>query len=360
LILSPFSAPSRGHGELGKRSCAPGGTAGFCFGCAALRVYGSSKNREVVILGTSSKSIPWPREQGPTRLWVPRETGQKKEKTKMTNEIRTDEAQGRGKAIVSWAALLSEAVSKPGYIHEAYSRFHNYSLGNQLLALFQCGQRGIQPGPLATFPKWKELGRSVKKGERALMLCMPITCKRTKEAIAADGTAQEETFAFTHFTYKAHWFVLAQTEGAEYVAPALPDWNEQTALQALNIERIEFEALDGNVQGYSAPGRKLAVSPVAALPQKTLFHELAHIVLGHCDAAGFSELEITPRDIREVEAESVALLCCESLELPGAEFSRGYIQEWGRGQAITERSAQRIFHAANQILRAGRTSGGAR
>jgi len=36
-----------------------------------------------------------------------------------------------------WAALLDEAVKKPGYIHEAYSRFHNYSLGNQLLALFQ-------------------------------------------------------------------------------------------------------------------------------------------------------------------------------------------------------------------------------
>ena len=40
------------------------------------------------------------------------------------------------KPMVSWAALLDEAVRKPGYIHEAYSRFHSYSLGNQLLALF--------------------------------------------------------------------------------------------------------------------------------------------------------------------------------------------------------------------------------
>ena len=36
-------------------------------------------------------------------------------------------------------------------------------------------------------------------------------------------------------------------------------------------------------------------------------------------------------------------------------ISRGYIQEWGKGQAITERSAQRIFRAADQILRSGRT-----
>ena len=74
------------------------------------------------------------------------------------------------KPLVSWAALLNEAVEKPGSIHHAYSRFHNYSLGNQLLALFQCFERGIQPGPLATFPKWKELGRYVKKGSKAITL----------------------------------------------------------------------------------------------------------------------------------------------------------------------------------------------
>ena len=58
-------------------------------------------------------------------------------------------------------------------------------------------------------------------------------------------------------------------------------------------------------------------------------------------------------DIREMEAEAVSLLCCESLGLPGADCSRGYIQSWGQGQTFTERSAQRIFRAADQILRAG-------
>jgi hypothetical protein len=32
------------------------------------------------------------------------------------------------KPTVSWAALLDEAVSKPGFIHQAYSRFHQFSL----------------------------------------------------------------------------------------------------------------------------------------------------------------------------------------------------------------------------------------
>ena len=63
--------------------------------------------------------------------------------------------------------------------------------------------------------------------------------------------------------------------------------------------------------------------------------------------------------LREVEAESVALLCCEALNLEGAEYCRGYIQNWlrpsiGNADVIPEKSAQKIFRAADQILRAGR------
>ena len=66
-----------------------------------------------------------------------------------------------------------------------------------------------------------------------------------------------------------------------------------------------------------------------------------------------ADTDQTPRSVAEVEAEAVALLCCESLGLPGAEFSRGYIQSYAKGEAISERSAQRIFHAADRILKAG-------
>ncbi len=38
--------------------------------------------------------------------------------------------------------------------------------------------------------------------------------------------------------------------------------------------------------------------------------------------------EQTARHIREVEAESVALICCETLGLEGTDFCRGYIQHW--------------------------------
>ena len=52
----------------------------------------------------------------------------------------------------------------------------------------------------------------------------------------------------------------------------------------------------------------------------------------------------------------MALICCESLGLDGADYSRGYIQNWLAGNVIPEKSAQKIFHAADQILRAGQSS----
>src|SRR6185503_19717940 len=113
-------------------------------------------------------------------------SNQKKEHTTMERHTR------QSADIPKWSALLVEAVNKPGLIMKAYSNFHSYSLGNQLLALVQCQTRGLQPGPINTFPKWRELGRHIKRGERALMLCMPITCKRrnetTDEEADGDGT----------------------------------------------------------------------------------------------------------------------------------------------------------------------------
>jgi hypothetical protein len=181
---------------------------------------------------------------------------------------------------------------------------------------------------------------------------MPFTCTRTRTVTQDDGSQQDEEFSFTHFTYKNRWWVLAQTEGAEVQPSTIPEWSEQKALAAMNIERIPFEDLDGNTQGYAKRGGKIAVNPLAALPFKTLFHEITHSIL-HCNERDMADTEQTPRGVAEVEAEAVALLCCESLGLPGAEFSRGYIQSWGKGQAISERSAQRIFHAADRILKAG-------
>lgn len=255
-------------------------------------------------------------------------------------------------APLAFTELLERAITEPGRIHEAYRAFHNYSVGNQLLALFECTARGIQPGPLATFPGWKDKGRYVRKGQKAITLCMPITCKRTPDADDDHDAPQ----TFTRFIYRPRWFVLAQTDGAELPPEPVPAWNRHDALTRLNIEPIPFDLTDGNCQGF-ARGRGVAVSPLAAHPFKTLIHEIAHVVLGHTAEGEQTDGELTPRSLREVEAESVAMLVCAALQLPGVEYSRGYIQHWNAdGQTIPERSAARIFKTADQILRAGTTT----
>ena len=101
----------------------------------------------------------------------------------------------------------------------------------------------------------------------------------------------------------------------------------RAALDALDIQQTPFTETDGNCQGY-ARKRQIAINPVAQLPHKTLFHETAHVILGHTSEADFTDTERTPKNLREVEAEAVALLCCEALNLEGADYCRGYIQNW--------------------------------
>src|SRR5438876_4286032 len=102
---------------------------------------------------------------------------------------------------IQFRQLLDEAVSKPGTLMRAYSLFWNYSLGNQILAYIQANRRGIALGPIASFNRWKELGRYVKRGEKAIELCMPVTCKRTVTEQAPDGTDVETELTYKRFVF---------------------------------------------------------------------------------------------------------------------------------------------------------------
>jgi antirestriction protein ArdC len=248
-------------------------------------------------------------------------------------------------------------------ISEAYRAFYSYSTGNQLLAIYQCYERGLRPGPINTYPGWQKLGRHVKKGEKAITLCMPMVKKRRKneeelrteyvaEGESGTGPTEEKDKPYTLFVYRPHWFVLSQTEGDDVNFPELPKWDKGLALAILDIEEVPFECMDGNVLGY-ARKREVAVSPLSPFLYKTLFHEVGHVELGHTSEADFTDGEFTPRSIKEAEAESVALICSESLGLEGAETCRAYVQSWLKGEKIPDKSASKIFAAADRMLKAG-------
>ena len=98
----------------------------------------------------------------------------------------------------------------------------------------------------------------------------------------------------------------------------------------------------------------IAISPLNPLKHKTRFHELAHGVLGHtAEGRDMTDTPQTARDLREVEAEGVAYILCALLDLPGQAESRDYIQAWIGGYELPEKSAKKIFGAADKIMKAG-------
>lgn len=253
-------------------------------------------------------------------------------------------------SLPKWEELLHQAVNEPGIVSECYKLFHDYSPGNQILAMWQCADRKIEPGPLGTFNFWKSIGRHVSSGPGSgIYLCFPFSW--TKEE---DRDGKTEVITHTYFKYAPKWFVLSQTEGEPYEFPPLPGFNMGNAIVKLEVEPVAFTMTDGNCMGYAAD-RTFAVNPLGKHQLATTLHELAHIVLGHTKGAALTdENSRLPRDIKELEAEATALIVLDQLDEKDHTESRGYIQTWYRGNDVPEDSARRIFSAAHRILSAGR------
>lgn len=276
-----------------------------------------------------------------------------------------------------WLKMIESILTEPGRLGDYYHAFHNYSLGNQALAVEQLRMRNIEVSPIASFRAWKEKGRSVKKGEKAIGLWMPFTPRTQKDAgkasvpkaerkpqPAADEKAKASS-ARMAFMMKNNWFALAQTEvdpNAETppveTAKVEMDWDASAAMAKLGITEVPFAMVDGNPQGWALPSAKqIAMNPLAQLPHKTRFHEMAHCLLHGNETVELVDGSELGKSLKEAEAESVAFLCCSALNLPGLAEARGYVQSW-LGHSTTDleaykKSAARIFSTADKILKAG-------
>jgi hypothetical protein len=60
--------------------------------------------------------------------------------------------------------ILQVALTHPGVMNQVYRAFHNYSIGNQMLAARQLIAKGLPLAPIASFNAWRAKGRFVKKG----------------------------------------------------------------------------------------------------------------------------------------------------------------------------------------------------
>jgi hypothetical protein len=227
---------------------------------------------------------------------------------------------------------------------DTYNRFYTYSFMNQMLLLMQ----GVQE-PVATYQRWKDIGRQVLRGSKAKEIVRPITIKKKDD----DGEVES---SFTRFKLVKCLFTYSETEGEELPPIETPGWDLDAALGTLRITRAPYTLLDGNTQGFSW-GRNIAINPVATDPLGTTFHELGHVVLGHTEPDKAAQYA-THRGIFEFQAEATSYLTMHELGVVSedqASESRAYIQGWLRTERPSDAGIRQVFSATDTILRAGRS-----
>jgi hypothetical protein len=253
---------------------------------------------------------------------------------------------------IDWQELLTQALTAPGNLTGVYDRFHEYSITNCFLFMMQ----GVRE-PVASYKRWTSLGRHVIQGARAKEVIVPLLIPEKPPVDESLEEKRERVARLVGFKLVRGVFALSDTEGKDLPPAPVPGWDLQKALDKLGIREVPFEEMNGNVQGVSH-GLNIAINPVAVNPNKTRFHEIAHVILGHTIAASFDEY-VTHRGIREFEAEGTAYLCMNELDMldeQTASRSRAYIQHWMQDETPPEKSIQRVFKAADAVLRAGRVT----
>lgn len=230
----------------------------------------------------------------------------------------------------------------------AMSRFHRYSFGNQILISLQ------RPDAtrVAGFHAWKDLGRSVKKGEKGITILAPIIRKYDEEK-NGETTQTSRVVAFRCATA----FAIEQTEGKEL--PEL-DCNATTGGEALlpALEKaaaslgiqLAYASLPGSIEGLSRGGA-IEIEETLNIHARcgVIAHELAHELLNHKERHAE-----TTKQQRELEAESVAFAVLAHF---GARLeSRFYLATYNVTGEMLTASLATINATARQLIDAINTA----
>jgi antirestriction protein ArdC len=269
-------------------------------------------------------------------------------------------------ALARLDAGIAELATSDGWQRwlGAQAKFHRYSPFNVYLIAAQTGGEATR---VAGFHAWKALGRSVRKGERAIWILAPLarTIRETDES-TGEESARRVVTGFRGVPV----FDVAQTDGTPLAEPcsrldgdaphALYD-DLRACAHALGYElKIAYSAADANAVGLGAANgltdiaahviRLAAFDRSPAQLAKTLAHELGHVLL-HGETGGYAG---TCRGVAELEAESVAYCVLSAVGVDAGAYTFGYVSHW-QGETKEARdglraSAQRIAGAARSII----------
>lgn len=228
-------------------------------------------------------------------------------------------------------------------------RFHRYSWGNSLLIASQ------RPDAtrVAGFHAWHQLGRSVKKGEKGIMILAPMLIKQ-KESQKEQQALREgsEDVARLAGFRTAYVFDVKQTDGQplpEFAKTSgdAKDYGEKLkAVVAARGISVEYDTAIAPAQGTSSGGRiRLMPGMTNAEEFSVLAHELAHEMLHHDPNA--PKLSKT---VRETQAEAVAFVVCRGVGLETNYAAADYIALYNGDKKMLSESLSVIQQTAARIL----------
>jgi len=232
----------------------------------------------------------------------------------------------------------------------AMSRFHNYSFGNVL----EIARQMPTATRVAGFWTWKNLGRSVKAGQKGIRILAPIIgVRRKKDEEAEKDITKQNTRVVLGFR-NAYVFDVSQTDGVD-----LPELREVTGDPGENIDRLAaFLKAQGIQLVYNekiAPalgmsyGGRIAILPGQSKAEEfsTLVHETAHELLHKAERR-----TATTKTVRETEAEAVAFVVGKAVGLVAGTASADYIQLYHGNASLLAESLEVIQQTSGVILAA--------
>jgi len=268
------------------------------------------------------------------------------DKTTRVEDIRREieDAMDRLDTSESWQAFLDHR-----------SKFHQYSLNNQMLIMMQ----KPEATQVAGFNKWKELGRSVNKGEKAIWIQAPMVVRKKSDDPDSD---ERRVIGFKPVPV----YDVSQTNGKPLPTPPVVYTQEQGEAPAGMVDdlseqikshgyTVEYEDLGADAtakDGYTDPvGKRVVIntSRSSAHQAMTLAHELGHIDLGHMERM-HDYTRGGQRPQMEVEAESVAYVIGRHYGYkPVNPF--GYIDGWAQGDKnLVKSTATNVCASSKRIL----------
>ena len=235
------------------------------------------------------------------------------------------------------------------------SRFHRYSVNNQMLIFAQCPHATLVAG----YQKWQnQFSRHVLRGEKGITIIAPTPYKikveqekldpDTKQPLLdADGkTITEEKEVQIPMFRPVKVFDVSQTDGKplpERVQSPIAELTGNVehyeafmdALKLVSPVPIEMKPLTNDLDGFFSPSKQSIALRSGMSEVQTVcaaVHEIAHSKLHNYAMQPDSQ----PKDsnTEEIEAESIAYTVCAYFGIETSANSFGYVATWSKDKDV--------------------------